>query len=104
MDWLRTIRERVLALFGRTNMDAEMDEELSFHIEKETEKYVRQGMDPAGARRRALIAFGGVERFREKTREERGVRLLEDLGQDSSRLSEAGTSESGSERPRGHGR
>lgn len=83
MSWLRTVRERVLALFGKGNMDAEMDEELSFHIERETEKYVRQGMDPAEARRTALIAFGGVERFREKTRDERGVRLLEDLGQDT---------------------
>ena len=83
MSWLRTVRERVLALFGRGTMDSEMDEELAFHIEKETEKYLRQGMDPVLARRKALIAFGGVEQFREKTRDERGVRLLEDLDQDT---------------------
>jgi predicted permease len=60
-------------------MDADMAEELRFHIEMETEKNMRAGMEPREARRRALVAFGGVERFKEKTREERGFRPLEDL-------------------------
>jgi len=64
-------------------MDAEMDEELRFHLEMETEKNVRAGMRPAAARREARIAFGGLERFREQAREERGVRPLDDLLQDT---------------------
>jgi predicted permease len=63
-------------------MDAEMDEELRFHLEKETEKHLRAGVSPQEARRRALVAFGGVERFREKTRDERGVGAVEELLRD----------------------
>lgn len=69
----------IRALLSRARMDAEMDDELRFHMEMETEKNLRKGMAPAEARRQAMIAFGGVERFREQTREERGARPLEDL-------------------------
>lgn len=79
MNWVRSIRERILALFGKGRMDAEMDEELSFHLEMETTKNLRAGMRPSEAHRQAMIAFGGVERFKERTREERGVKPLEDL-------------------------
>jgi putative ABC transport system permease protein len=74
--------ERFRALFRKGLMDDEMDEELRFHIEMETEKNVRRGIDAAEARRQALIAFGGTERFKERAREERGVRPVEDLLQD----------------------
>jgi predicted permease len=63
-------------------MDAEMEEELSFHLEMEIKKNIRLGMDPVEARRQAMISFGGVDRFAEKTREERGVRPLEELARD----------------------
>jgi hypothetical protein len=63
-------------------MDAEMDEELRFHLDMETRKNLHAGMDPVEARRQAMIAFGGVDRFQEKTREERGVSMLEDLARD----------------------
>ena len=83
MTWLRSMNERLRALFGKGRMDAEMDEELRFHLEKETEKHIRAGIDPVVARRKAMIAFGGVDRFREQAREERGVRPMEDLMQDA---------------------
>lgn len=63
-------------------MEAEMDEELRFHLDQETEKHIRTGLDPREARRRAMAAFGGVERFKERTRDEQGVRPLEDLVRD----------------------
>jgi len=83
MSWIRSIGERFRALFGKGRMDDEMDEELRFHIEMETEKHIRAGIDPVVARRKAMIAFGGVDRFREQAREERGVRPVEDVFQDS---------------------
>jgi predicted permease len=67
------------SLFLRNRIDAEMGEELQFHLEMETKKNIGKGMSPSEARRQAMIAFGGVERFKERTREERGVRALEDL-------------------------
>jgi len=82
MTWLQSLKVRFRALFVRGRMDAEMDEELRFHIEMETKKNIRMGMDPVDARRRALVAFGGVEQAREKTREARGISGLDDLSQD----------------------
>jgi predicted permease len=82
MGWVRSVVERLRALLHRGRLDAEMDDELQFHLEMETKKNVDRGMPPDEARRRALIAFGGVERYREKTREERGTRPLEELARD----------------------
>lgn len=63
-------------------MERELDDELRFHIERETEKYVREGMPHAEAVRKARIAFGGVERFKEDTREARGIAVIETIAQD----------------------
>jgi predicted permease len=79
---LRALTRRVRALLRREEMEGELDEELRFHLEKETERNVRLGMSPAEARRAALVEFGGVERVREECRDVRGVRLLDDLLQD----------------------
>jgi putative ABC transport system permease protein len=59
-----------------------MDEELRFHLEKETQQNVARGMSPGEARRAALVDFGGAERVREECRDARGVRPLEELWQD----------------------
>ncbi len=59
-----------------------MDEEFRLHIELETEQNLRAGMDPREARRRALLAFGGVERHKEEMRDGCGARWLEDLARD----------------------
>jgi putative ABC transport system permease protein len=83
MSWIRSIGERFKALFGKGALDSEMDEELRFHIEMETEKNLRRGMGPDEAKRKAMVDFGGVERFREQAREERGIRPMEDLVQDA---------------------
>jgi putative ABC transport system permease protein len=55
-----------------------MDEEIRLHLDLETEKNIRAGMSPGEARRRALIAFGGVEATKEAHREARGVPWLQD--------------------------
>ena len=55
-------------------VDAEMDEEMRFHIEMEAERLVRERkLSPAEARRRAAAAFGGVEKFKEAGRDVRGI-------------------------------
>ena len=56
-----------------------MDAEMRYHIECETSAYVRQGMTPDEARRRAAQDFGGVEAVKEDARDVRGGRPLEDL-------------------------
>ena len=63
-------------------MEAELDDELRFHLEKEVEENLRRGMSPAEARRAALLDFGGVEAIKEECRDVRGIRPLKDLWQD----------------------
>ncbi len=56
---------------------AELDDELRFHLDAEIEHHVARGLSPDEARRTALIAFGGMTRFREETRTARGFADLE---------------------------
>jgi putative ABC transport system permease protein len=63
-------------------MDRDLDDELRFHLERETEKNVRAGMGPAEAARQARLAFGGVERIKDDTRDVRGVALRDAMSQD----------------------
>ncbi len=74
--------KRARSLFRPAAVDQEMTEELAFHLEMEVAKNLRAGMSPAEARRAARIAFGGVERFKEDVRAERGIPWVETLGQD----------------------
>jgi len=60
----------------------ELDDELRFHLERETEKYLRSGMSQAGAARRARLEFGGLDQVKNECREVRGVSLVESLAQD----------------------
>jgi predicted permease len=46
-------------------VDADIADEMRFHIEMETERLITaRGLDPDEARRQAAIAFGGVEKYR----------------------------------------
>ncbi|MDB4877823.1 MAG: hypothetical protein JWM41_4269 [Gemmatimonadetes bacterium] len=73
---------RLRALLGANRAEREMDREMQFHVEMEAAQYVRDGVAPGEARRRALVAFGGRQRFREETRDEFPSRPVEDLLQD----------------------
>ena len=59
-----------------------MDAELRHHIDCETAERIGQGMSPDEARRAALRDFGGIEAVKERARDARGARSLEDLGLD----------------------
>jgi predicted permease len=82
MRWIAAWHERLRALVFRTKQETEMDEELRFHLEHETELLREAGLDAREAKREAQLRFGGVERVKEEVREARGLRLLEDLGKD----------------------
>lgn len=69
------------ALFRRA-ADRAMEDEIRFHIERETEKNLLAGYAPAEARRRAIVSFGGVERHREGLRDLRRIPVLDPLSQD----------------------
>lgn len=73
--------QRVRAVLFRGRMERELDEELRFHLERETEEGVRRGLTPEEARRRARLRLD-VEATKEATRDARGVALLERLAGD----------------------
>lgn len=68
----------------RDHLDAEMRDEIRFHIDEEAARLVRaEGLDPREARRRALVAFGGVEKYREAAREVRGLPWIDAIALDT---------------------
>ena len=64
--------------------NASLDDEVRFHLETETARLVRDGLSPAEAARRARINFGSTENVKERSRDSRGVRPVENLGRDLS--------------------
>ncbi len=70
--WLRS-----RALFRRKAVEAELEAELRFHLYRQAEKYLRAGLGPEEARRRARIDLGGLEQAKEECRDARGLGLLE---------------------------
>ena len=73
---------RVRSLLQRTTVESELEAELRFHVERQTEKYLETGMSRADALRRARLEFGGLEQVKEECRDARGVSLVEALAQD----------------------
>ena len=78
---LKELLRRLRFLVARKS-HAEVDEELEFHLERQTEANVAAGMSASEARRQAVVAFGGVERAREECREARPGFFVETLLQD----------------------
>lgn len=82
MRWLTNLWFRVRAILRRDDMERGLDEEVAFHLDMEARKLEEAGHTPQEARRLARVRFGGVERFREKTRASWGITALQDLGAD----------------------
>jgi putative ABC transport system permease protein len=75
-------QKRVRALVNTEAVDRELDEELAFHLEMETNKYLRAGMTPEEAKRQAKLAFGAVPKHRAETKEARWMSWFPDLSLD----------------------
>src|SRR5215467_6225440 len=73
---------RLRAIFRAKSMDADLDEELQFHLDRQLEKYIQAGLSPEEARRRVRLDFGGATQITEECRDARGIRALEALRQD----------------------
>jgi len=73
---------RLKALVLRRAADAELDEELRYHVEREAERNIASGMTPAAARDAARRAFGNMSVVTEQARDAMRWTLVEELGQD----------------------
>lgn len=82
MDRLQGLWSRLRALWRRGAAEHELNDELRFHIDRETEAGVARGLDPMEARRRALVQFGGLERYREESRDARGLNWWDEARSD----------------------
>ena len=65
------------AVPAATRLEREMDDELRFHLEMETEKNVKRGPAPEEARRAALRRLRRRRRVKDECRDAWGVRALE---------------------------
>lgn len=79
MSFWKGLAARARSVFRPGDAEARLDEEFQFHVETQTEHLIREGVPPADARRRALVAFGAVESYRETMRDQRGARWFDDL-------------------------
>jgi putative ABC transport system permease protein len=70
------------SFFGRRRFEREMNDELQLHIDLQTQAYVDRGMNPAEARRRAMIEFGSLDNVREEARETRALAWLSGIWRD----------------------
>ena len=59
-----------------------LDEEVRFHIDMATEKFIRQGLSPEEARRRAQLEFGAREHWKDEARSEFRPPFWTDLRKD----------------------
>jgi predicted permease len=78
MRWLHVIPLRLRSVFRRSRVEDELDEELRYHLERQTQAFSANGLAPDDARAAALRAMGGVEARKEQCRDARRVHLLED--------------------------
>ena len=69
-------------LFQKNKVERELDEELRFHLEMQTELNLKKGLPPDEARRLAMLSLGGIQQTKEGCREVRSGAFLDILFQD----------------------
>ncbi len=82
MNSWQKLRRTFRALFRKSQLDADMVEEMRAHIELRTQENIEAGLNPEEARNAALRQFGRTESIQETCRDQRGVTWLENLVHD----------------------
>jgi predicted permease len=80
--WFYTLPLRLRSLFRRSQVDHELTEELSYHLDQKTDQFVAAGMPADEARHAAFRSMGGLEQRKEQCRDTRKVNWLQDFLQD----------------------
>lgn len=81
---LSSLFRRWRALIHKNKFEDELDDEMRFHLERDIEQNIKNGMSPNDARYAALKSFGGVDQSKEECRDARGVAPLENTLRDIS--------------------
>ena len=82
MRHLRAALARIAGFFTGHRADDDLREELQSHVDMETAENIRRGMRPEEARRRALLAAGGLTQAAESVRAQRGIPWIEGVAGD----------------------
>ena len=79
--WAR-VRSFWQGLRKPAQVDADMSDEMQFHLEMETQRLMSRGLDADEARRHAALAFGGIEKYRGAGRDALGFSWARGLSVD----------------------
>ena len=79
---IRDLTLRVRALFRPSQVERDLHDELSFHIERETKKLIDEGMPPDGARARSRARFGSEAVIADECRDQRGTAFVDNTVRD----------------------
>ncbi len=79
---LRRIGNQILGSLSHRKAEADLAAELDSHIQLLAEENMQRGMPPHEAYRRARLEFGSIESTKESYREQRGLPVLDAIGQD----------------------
>jgi predicted permease len=82
MKLLASLRSFASSLFRRSQVNAEMEEELRSHIQHRADDLESTGMSRREAERRARVEFGGREKYKEEIHEAMGGNFFETAIQD----------------------
>jgi predicted permease len=74
--WLR-------AFLTRRRVDRDLDDELAFHLERETVELVAAGLEPQAARQQAALKFGPLATVTDQCRDAWGIRVADALSRDT---------------------
>lgn len=82
MRWIYKLPLRFRSLLARNSADEELSSELQFHLQRQVEENIAQGMSAEEARYAALRELGGLQQITEQCREAREVSFFEKALQD----------------------
>ena len=77
MRWTRKLRLRFRSLVRSRSVEAELTEELQYHLERLIDDHIAAGASPGDARSAALREMGAMEQRKEECRDARGLRLID---------------------------
>jgi len=79
---IRTLLSRLGEVLFRRTRDARLSSEIKHHLDMLTDDHIANGMSPADARLAARKSFGGVDRIKMHSRDQRGLPVIDALRQD----------------------
>jgi predicted permease len=78
---LRGLAARLRAILGRSSAERDLDDELRYHLDRDTEHLMATGLSRPDAQLAARRAFGNSSHFKEQVRDAWGARWLDEIGQ-----------------------